>query len=173
MDDKSDKAASDSASTIRRRPPSVVVGIGASAGGLAAFRTFFDHMPADTGMAFVLVQHLDPNHKSMLVELLRPHTAMHVVDAEDQAPLVANQIHVIPPNATLTLEGDILRVTVPAPAREHRRPSIRFSRPLPRSRRLRCRHHLVGRRQRRIAGDQGDQGAWWLHARLRPSLTNR
>ena len=104
----------------------MVVGIGASAGGLAAFRSFFDHMPADTGMAFVLVQHLDPDHKSMLVELLRPHTAMHVVDAQDHAPLAANQIHVIPPNATLTLEGDMLRVTVPAPAREYRRPIDTF-----------------------------------------------
>jgi two-component system CheB/CheR fusion protein len=125
MDDKSDKAARASANA-RRRPPSLVVGIGASAGGLAAFRSFFDHMPVDTGMAFVLVQHLDPGHKSMLVELLRPHTAMHVVDAQDQAPLAANQIHVIPPNATLTLEGDILRVTVPAPAREYRRPIDTF-----------------------------------------------
>jgi two-component system, chemotaxis family, CheB/CheR fusion protein len=122
MDDKSAKAAGASASAIRRRPPSLVVGIGASAGGLAAFRSFFDRMPADTGMAFVLVQHLDPDHKSMLGELLRPHTAMHVVDAQDQALLAANQIHVIPPNATLTFEGDMLRVTVPAPAREYRRP---------------------------------------------------
>jgi two-component system CheB/CheR fusion protein len=126
MDDKSDKAARASSSAIRRRPPSLVVGIRASAGGLAAFRSFFDHMPADTGMAFVLVQHLDPDHKSMLVELLRPHTAMHVVDAQDHAPLAANQIHVIPPNATLTLEGDVLRVSVPAPAREYRRPIDTF-----------------------------------------------
>ena len=126
MDDQSDKAARASSSAIRRRPPSLVVGIGASAGGLAAFRSFFDHMPADTGMAFVLVQHLDPDHKSMLVELLRPHTAMHVVDAQDRAPLAANQIHVIPPNATLTLEGDVLRVSMPAPAREYRRPIDTF-----------------------------------------------
>ena len=126
MDDKADETGAAAASGIRRRPPSLVVGIGASAGGLAAFRSFFDHMPADTGMAFVLVQHLDPDHKSMLVELLRPHTAMQVVDAQDQVPLAANQIHVIPPNATLTLEGDIVRVTVPAPAREHRRPIDTF-----------------------------------------------
>jgi two-component system, chemotaxis family, CheB/CheR fusion protein len=126
MDDKSDNAAGASASAVRRRPPSLVVGIGASAGGLAAFRSFFDQMPADTGMAFVLVQHLDPDHKSLLGELLQPHTAMHVVDAQDQALLAANQIHVIPPNATLTLEGDMLRVTVPAPAREYRRPIDTF-----------------------------------------------
>jgi two-component system CheB/CheR fusion protein len=94
-DDTSDKAAGTSA--IRRRPPLLVVGIGASAGGLAAFRSFFDHMPADTGMAFVLVQHLDPGHKSLLVELLRPHTAMDVVEAQDRATLTANVVHVIPP----------------------------------------------------------------------------
>ena len=51
-------------------PLALVVGIGASAGGLAAFKTFLRHTPADTGMAFVLVQHLDPHHKSLLVELL-------------------------------------------------------------------------------------------------------
>jgi two-component system, chemotaxis family, CheB/CheR fusion protein len=115
-----------SSGAMRRRPPSLVVGIGASAGGLAAFRSFFDHMPADTGMAFVLVQHLDPQHRSMLVELLQPHTSMDVVEAHDRATLAANQIHVIPPNATLTLEGDTLRVAVPAPAREYRRPIDTF-----------------------------------------------
>ena len=83
-------------------------------------------MHADTGMAFVLVQHLDPDHKSMLVELLRPHTAMHIVEAHDKAALAANQIHIIPPNATLTLEGDIMRVAVPAPARVYRRPIDTF-----------------------------------------------
>jgi two-component system, chemotaxis family, CheB/CheR fusion protein len=102
---------------IRRRPPSLVVGIGASAGGLAAFRSFFDHMPPETGMAFVLVQHLDPSHKSMLVELLKPHTAMPVVEAQDQAALTANVVHVIPPNATLTLEGNVLRVSAPGRSR--------------------------------------------------------
>jgi two-component system, chemotaxis family, CheB/CheR fusion protein len=124
--ERSNEASRNSWGVIRRRPPSLVVGIGASAGGLAAFRSFFDNMPADTGMAFVLVQHLDPHHKSMLVELLRPHTSMGVVEAQDRATLAANQIHVIPPNATLTLEGDTLRVAVPAPAREYRRPIDTF-----------------------------------------------
>ena len=124
-DEKSDQETNGSVSA-RRRPPSLVVGIGASAGGLSAFRSFFDNTPADTGMAFVLVQHLDPDHKSLLVDLLRPHTAMQVVEAQDRAALVPNQIHVIPPNATLTLEGDVLRVSAPAPAREHRRPIDTF-----------------------------------------------
>jgi two-component system, chemotaxis family, CheB/CheR fusion protein len=124
--DKSDRASDGPGSTSRRRPPSLVVGIGASAGGLAAFRSFFDNMPADTGMAFVLVQHLDPDHKSMLVDLLRSHTDMQVAEAQDQAALVPNQVYVIPPNATLTLEGDLLRVSTPAPAREYRRPIDTF-----------------------------------------------
>ncbi|WP_370147920.1 chemotaxis protein CheB [Bradyrhizobium japonicum] len=126
MEENPSNIAGDKANLARRRPPSLVVGIGASAGGLAAFRSFFDHMPADTGMAFVLVQHLDPDHNSLLVDLLRPHTAMEVVEAQDQAVLVPNRIHVIPPNATLTLEGDVLRVSTPVPPREYRRPIDTF-----------------------------------------------
>ncbi|WP_040771744.1 chemotaxis protein CheB, partial [Rhodopseudomonas sp. B29] len=124
--DKSNQQSKPALAAPRRRPPSLVVGIGASAGGLAAFKSFFDKMPSDTGMAFVLVQHLDPDHKSLLVELLRPHSAMPVVEACDRMPLVPNQIHVIPPNATLTLEGDVLRVSTPSPAREYRRPIDTF-----------------------------------------------
>ena len=59
------------------------MGIGASAGGLEAYRSFFSCMPADSGMAFVLVQHLAPDHKSMLAELLGKATTMKVVEATD------------------------------------------------------------------------------------------
>ena len=110
----------------KRRPPALVIGIGASAGGLAAFTSFFTNMPADTGMAFVLVQHLAPQHKSMLVELLSAHTAMPVTEAQDQIAIAENHVFVIPPNATLTMEGDVLRVSKPAPAREYRRPIDTF-----------------------------------------------
>ena len=65
----------------------IVVGIGASAGGLSAFKSFFTNMPADTGMAFVLVQHLSPEHKSMLVELLQSQTTMPIVEAKDGTSL--------------------------------------------------------------------------------------
>ena len=60
-----------------------IVGIGTSAGGLEALSAFLDHTPPDTGMAFVIVQHLDPNHKSMLSELIGNHTAMCVTEASD------------------------------------------------------------------------------------------
>lgn len=104
----------------------LVVGIGASAGGLAAFRTFFSHMPPDTGMAFVLVQHLDPHHPSMLVDLLTPHTTMRITQAQTGNKIEPNRIYIIPPDATLTIEDGTLEVSQPAPPREHRRPIDTF-----------------------------------------------
>jgi two-component system, chemotaxis family, CheB/CheR fusion protein len=105
---------------------SLVVGIGASAGGLEAFTRFFANMPANSGMAFVLVQHLDPQRVSMLVELLSAKTSMPVVAAADGAPVAANSVFVIPPNAVLTIVDGVLRLSQPAPAREHRRPVDAF-----------------------------------------------
>ena len=104
----------------------LTVGIGASAGGLAAFRTFLDHMPSDTGMTFVLVQHLDPHHQSMLVDLLAPHTAMSVTEARDGETMLADHVYIIPSDATLTVSEGALHVQKPAPAREHRRPIDTF-----------------------------------------------
>ncbi len=106
--------------------PRLVVGIGASAGGLEAFKTFFSNMPADSGMAFVLIQHLDPQHRSLLAELIRSSTTMEVDEARDQTPLAGDHVYVIPPNATLEVQGGKLRVAKPAPAREHRRPVDTF-----------------------------------------------
>lgn len=100
----------------------LVVGLGASAGGLEAFRSFFAHMPPDSGMIFILVQHLDPNRPSSLVDLLSAATEMTVVEAQDGARLAPNSVFVIPPDATLTLSDDRLRVERPAPPRETRRP---------------------------------------------------
>jgi two-component system CheB/CheR fusion protein len=102
--------------------PALTVGIGASAGGLTAFKTFLRQTPTDTDMAFVLVQHLDPQHKSLLVELLSAQSPIPVVTAMDGVAVQPNCVFVIPPDATLTIKDGILRVVTPAPAREHRRP---------------------------------------------------
>lgn len=104
----------------------MIVGIGASAGGLAAFKSFFTHMPADSGMSFVLVQHLDPQSPSLLVELLQTQTKMPVVVAKDGVPVAPNHIYVIPPDATLTIVSGVLRVVTPAPARQFRHPINTF-----------------------------------------------
>ncbi|MDB5367910.1 MAG: hypothetical protein JWM77_3837, partial [Rhodospirillales bacterium] len=102
--------------------PLMVVGIGASAGGLAAFKTFFAHMTPDAGIAFVLIQHLDPKHHSLLVELLAPVTTMPVVQASDGMALLADHVFVIPPNATMTVKDGRLSVVLPAEPTERRRP---------------------------------------------------
>jgi chemotaxis response regulator CheB len=74
----------------------LIVGIGASAGGLAAFTSFLATMPANSGMAFILVQHLAPDHKSILSDLLGKATRMPVLEAEDGMPMGANHVFVIP-----------------------------------------------------------------------------
>jgi two-component system CheB/CheR fusion protein len=104
----------------------LVVGIVASAGGLEAFRIFFSRMPADSGMAFVLVQHLAPDHLSLLVELLEKTTKMPVQEAETGMPVQANHVYIIPPNATLLIEKGQLVVMRPAPPREDRYPIDTF-----------------------------------------------
>lgn len=91
----------------------LIIGIGASAGGLEAFRSFFSKMPADSGMAFVLVQHLDPDYNSALAEILREYTAMPVVKAVDGTVAAPNTVAVIPQNAILKIEDGVLRVAPP------------------------------------------------------------
>jgi two-component system CheB/CheR fusion protein len=77
--------------------PVPVVGLGASAGGLQAYGAFLDAVPANCGAAFVLVHHVDPDHKSLMADLLAKHTAMPVVLAEDQSQVQADHVYVIPP----------------------------------------------------------------------------
>ena len=72
-----------------------IIGIGASAGGLQALEVFFDNMPAPNGLAFVLVQHLDPNHESILADLLQRHTTMRVVQVSDGMQVQPNNVYVI------------------------------------------------------------------------------
>src|SRR5215471_17503650 len=79
----------------------LVVGIGASAGGLATFESFFRAMPPDSGAAFVLIQHLDPTHQSLTAELLAKHTRMPVVQVERDTPVEPDHVYVIPPNKYL------------------------------------------------------------------------
>lgn len=87
-----------------------VVGVGASAGGLEAFTKLLNHLPADTGMGFVLVQHLDPVHKSALTSLLSKATAMPVREVVNNAQVEANHVYVIPPNTSLTIARGVLKL---------------------------------------------------------------
>ena len=88
-----------------------VVGIGASAGGLEAFTQLLSHLPADTGMAFVLIQHLNPNQKSLLSEILTRATAMSVLEVQDGMTVKPNCVYVIPPNTKMTIAQGQLHLT--------------------------------------------------------------
>jgi two-component system CheB/CheR fusion protein len=90
-----------------------IVGIGASAGGLEALRDFFGAVPADSGMAFVVIQHLDPTHKSHMVDVLVKHTDMPVLQAKQGMRVEANTVYLIPPNAYMTVRDCELHLEEP------------------------------------------------------------
>ena len=90
--------------------PSFVVGIGASAGGLNAYKSFFDALPSSTGMAFVVISHIHPAAHSQLAEILSRHSKMKVVLAASGMKMRANQVYVIPGNSDLLIENGALNV---------------------------------------------------------------
>jgi len=102
-------------SSTKPKRPFPIVGIGASAGGLAAFEEFFSGQPADgqPGMAFILVQHLAPDHDSILDQLVGRHTRMKVREIEDGDVVQVNCAYVIPPGYDLTLDDGILHLRPP------------------------------------------------------------
>ncbi len=108
----------------------VIVGLGASTGGLEAFEQFFRNVPADSGMAYVLVSHLDPNHVSILTEILQRTTTMPVVEAQDQMVVSPDHVYVIPPNRDMAIFQGALQLNVPENPRGLRMPIDAFLRSL-------------------------------------------
>lgn len=114
----------------RTRAICPIVGIGASAGGLEAFTQMLRALPADTDMAFVLVQHLDPTHASMLTEILSRVTVMPVSEVADQMAVEPNHLYVIPPGVTMGISGGTLELTPRVEVRGQHRPVDHFLRSL-------------------------------------------
>ena len=123
-------------SLAKRQPPATddsvgivgIVGIGASAGGLEALEQFFARVPLKSGLAYIVVQHLDPTHKAMLAELLQRVTSLTVREAGEQMRVEADHVYVIPPNAELSLAQGILHVMPPTEPRGMRLPvNVLFS----------------------------------------------
>ena len=98
---------------MEKSPPNFVVGIGASAGGLNAYKAFFDALRSNTGMAFVVISHIHPAAHSELAEILSRHTKMTVVLAAFDMKIRANQVYVIPGNADLLIANGALNVVSP------------------------------------------------------------
>jgi two-component system CheB/CheR fusion protein len=107
-----------------------IVGIGASAGGLEALEQFFGNMPKDNGMAFVVIQHLDPNHKGIMPELLQRISSMKVSQAADGLKVKQNCVYVIPPNKSLSILNGALHLFDPVETRGLRLPVDIFFRSL-------------------------------------------
>ncbi|MDR0184203.1 chemotaxis protein CheB [Lysobacter arvi] len=104
----------------------LIVGIGASAGGLEAYKAFFENLDDADGMAFVLVSHLSPDHASMLPELVARYTRLAVFEAADGMEVEAGHVYIIPPDSTLTISGGVLQLSKPAPPRQYRFPIDTF-----------------------------------------------
>ena len=107
-----------------------IVGIGASAGGLEALEQFFGNMPVDSGMAFVVIQHLDPNHKGILRELLQRITQMDVYTVTDRLKIKPNCVYIIPPNSSMSVLNGYLHLFDPVETRGLRLPIDFFFRSL-------------------------------------------
>ncbi len=113
-----------------QKEPLYIVGMGSSAGGLEAFDEFFKNMPPDTGLAFVLVPHLDPTHKALMPELLQRATQMEVLQAEDGMRVEPDHIYIIPPNKDMTIMHGVLQLLEPSMPRGLRLPIDFFFRHL-------------------------------------------
>jgi two-component system CheB/CheR fusion protein len=110
--------------------PFRIVGIGASAGGLEALEIFLKNVPTKSGMAFVVVQHLDPTHKGIMVELLQRSTPMPVAQAKDRMRVEPDCVYVIPPNRDLSILHGVLHLLEPTAPRGLRLPIDYFFRAL-------------------------------------------
>ncbi len=115
---------------MRKQGAFPIVGIGASAGGLEALELFLRHVPEASGMAFVIVQHLDPTHKGIMAELLQRATRMPVVQVRDRKKVAPDRVYVIPPNKDMSILHGVLHLLEPAAPRGLRLPIDFFFRSL-------------------------------------------
>jgi chemotaxis methyl-accepting protein methylase len=133
-----------------------IVGIGASAGGLEALEQFLKHVPAHSGLALVIVQHLDPTHKGIMPELLQRATGMKVIQVKDRTTVRPNCVYVIPPNKDMSILHGMLHLLAPAAPRGLRLPIDFFLRSLAQDQR----EHSIGV----ILSGMGSDGTLGLRA---------
>lgn len=108
----------------------LIVGIGASAGGIQALQEFFRRVPEESGMAYVVILHLSPDHDSQLAEVLQRETKLQVFRVTERVRILPNQVYVVPPNQHLTMEGEFITISKNATVEERRAPVDIFFRSL-------------------------------------------
>ena len=106
---------------VKAIQPKLIVGIGGSAGALNAYKTLLDAMPSKTGMAFVIISHMNPTAVSQLAKILSRHTKMNVVAASMAMPIYANHVYIIPSDSDLTIEKNKFKVVSPRSQRNKQR----------------------------------------------------
>jgi two-component system CheB/CheR fusion protein len=116
--------------SVRARNPFPIVGVGASAGGIEALKAFFTASDADSGMAYIVIQHLSPEHQSLMADILSRCTPMPVIQIENGMQVEPNHVYVIRPGFTVTLKDRRLHLGRPVEERGHRRPIDDFFRSL-------------------------------------------
>ncbi len=102
---------------MKSAQPKFIVGIGGSAGALNAYKALLDAMPSDTGMAFVIISHMNPTAHSYLANILSRNTKMSVTVASEAMPILANHVYVIPPDSDLTMDNYSFKVISPRSGR--------------------------------------------------------
>jgi two-component system CheB/CheR fusion protein len=125
-----DLLKSQKGSSLKNSSVFPIVGIGASAGGLDALEHFFQNLPANCGMAFVVIQHLDPDHIGIMPELLQRISEMKVIEATDRCKIMQNHIYILPPNKSMSVLNGALHLFEPIEARCLRLPIDFFFRSL-------------------------------------------
>lgn len=146
--------------------PFPIVGVGASAGGLEAFSDLLTHLPADPGLAILFVLHLEPHHKSHLVEILTRVSAMAVQEATEGVAVEVNRVYLIPPNTNMALVDGKLGLSPRSAGRGTHMPIDHLFRSLAQVQRERAiGRHPVRRRHRWDAGLPGHQGRRRHHFR--------
>ena len=153
---KAGKAASRKEPVLPAGSSFPVVGIGASAGGLEALEQFLGRVPAGSGVAFVIVQHLDPTHKGIMAELLQRGTGMTVVQVKDRTQVRPDCVYVIPPNKDMSILHGVLHLLEPTEPRGLRLPIDSFLRSLAQDRQ----EHSIGV----ILSGMGSDGTLGLRA---------
>ncbi|HXV21945.1 MAG TPA: chemotaxis protein CheB, partial [Desulfuromonadales bacterium] len=154
--DKRTEPSAEDAPAVPEPPPFPIVGIGASAGGLEALELFLRQVPEDSGMAIVIVQHLDPTHKGIMPELLQRATGMKVFQVKDRMPVMPNCVYVIPPNRDMSILHGVLHLFEPKAPRGLRLPIDFFLRSLAEDRQ----EHSIGV----ILSGMGSDGTMGLRA---------